>query len=117
MLGEEENDDAIVIHAGFPNPATDKSLVGLDLNQLLIERPISTYLFRLSGNEWASMGIFDQDIAIIDRALNPRARDLVVWWDDLGQFSISTFKGAPANSVIWGIVTSVIHQFRKPGRG
>jgi DNA polymerase V len=117
MEGTEEQDDSIVVHAGFPNPATDKSLVNLDLNQLLIQRPSSTYLFRISGNEWARIGIFDQDIAIVDRALSPRPREPVVWWNEEGQFSISAFKDTPPESTIWGVVTSVVHQFRKPSRG
>lgn len=117
MQGEDEQDDSIVVHAGFPNPATDKSLASLDLNQLLIKRPASTYLFRISGNEWAKIGIFDQDIAIIDRALSPGSHEPVVWWNEQGEFSISALKDAPDDSVIWGVVTSVIHQFRKPGRG
>jgi hypothetical protein len=117
MQGEAEQDDSIVIHAGFPNPATDKSLVNLDLNQLLIQRPSSSYLFRISGNEWARVGIFDQDIAIVDRALSPRSHEPVVWWNEQGSFSISASKDVPAESTIWGVVTSVIHQFRKSSRG
>jgi hypothetical protein len=115
-MPDGEEDDSIVVHAGFPNPATDKSLVSLDLNQLLIQRPVSTYLFRISGNDWAGVGIFDQDIAIVDRALSPRSSDPVVWWDEQGQFSISLARDAPAESIIWGVVTNVIHQFRKTGR-
>lgn len=116
MQDEEEQDDNIVVHAGFPNPATDKSLAGLDLNQLLIQRPISTYLFRIYGNDWTHLGIFDQDIAIVDRALDPRSHDLIIWWSDQGEFNISTSRDAPVNSTTWGIVTSTIHQLRKSGR-
>jgi hypothetical protein len=117
MQGEETQDDAVVIHAGFPNPASDKSLVNLDLNQLLIQRPTSTYLFRISGNEWAKIGIFDQDIAIVDRALDPRPHEPVIWWNEQGMFSISASRDVPGDSTIWGVVTSVVHQFRKHGRG
>ena len=117
MRDEEEQDDNIAIHAGFPNPATDKSLVSLDLNQLLIQRPVSTYLFRISGNDWSTVGIFDQDIAIVDRAVSPRPMDPVIWWNEEGAFSISHPRDVPAGSVIWGVVTSVIHQFRKRGQG
>jgi hypothetical protein len=113
MQGEEEQDDSIVIHAGFPNPATDKSLVNLDLNQLLIQRPVSTFLFRISGSEWAKIGIFDQDIAIVDRALSPRSHEPVIWWNEQGQFSISASKDVPPDSTVWGVVTSIVHQYRK----
>lgn len=117
MGTEEEQDDSIVTHAGFPNPALDKSLGSLDFNQLLIERPLSTYIFRISGNEWTRIGIFDRDIAVVDRALDPRPHEPVVWWNEQGLFSISASKDVPSGSIVWGVVTSVIHQFRKPGRG
>ena len=70
------------VHAGFPNPATDASLGGLDLNKLLLRHPTSSYLFRVRGNEWERSGVFDGDIAIIDRALDPRGNDTVLWWSD-----------------------------------
>src|SRR5581483_9671507 len=111
MQDEDEQDESIIVHAGFPNPATDKSLVSLDLNQLLIERPASTYLFRISGNEWARIGILDQDIAVVDRGLDPQPRDPVIWWNDEGEFNISALRDTPDNSTIWGVVTSIIHQF------
>lgn len=117
MEQESEQDDSVVIHAGFPNPATDKSLGSLNLNQLLIERPISTYLFQISGNEWEQLGIFDQDIAIVDRALTPRPSEPVVWWNEAGSFSISVSKDVPVDSVAWGVVTSIIHRYRKTRLG
>jgi SOS-response transcriptional repressor LexA len=106
-------DENIIVHAGFPNPGTDKSLLSLDLNQLLLPNPVSSFLFRIKGNEWAELGIFDQDIAIIDRAATPKGSDLVIWWNNQGQFSISKLADMPGDSIIWGIATAVIHQFRK----
>lgn len=115
MRGEEQ-DDAIVVHAGFPNPATDKSLEGLDLHQLLVSRPASTFLFRISGNDWEDIGIFDGDIAIVDRALDARPSEPIVWWSNDGHYSISFAKDIPNNTITWGVVTAVIHQFRKRSR-
>lgn len=101
-------------HTGFPNPATDKSLLGLDLNKLLIRHSTSTYLFRVRGHEWEGVGVFDGDIAIIDRALDPRKNDVVLWWNgQKGEFAISAHQDMPPETVCWGIITATIHEFRK----
>lgn len=102
------------VHTGFPNPATDTSLRTLDLNKILIANSASTYLFRVRGSDWESTGIFDGDVAIVDRALDPHKNDVVIWWDESHtQFSISTYKNMPKEATLWGVITSTIHQFRK----
>lgn len=106
-----ENPEGVSIHGGFPNPAADASLQGIDLNKLLIENSISTYLMRIDGDEWQSIGIFSGDIAIIDRAVTAYKNDLVVWVLH-DEFVISPRHRVPKNSVVWGVVTSVIHQYR-----
>jgi len=106
----------VSVHAGFPNPAADKSLGSLDLNQLLIQHAASTFLFRLRGNDWEDLGIFDEDIAIVDRALGARKNDLVIWWENQTDgFAISKYKDLEADANVWGVVTSVIHQLRNTG--
>lgn len=111
---KEDDHNGVSIHAGFPNPAADKSFSSLDLHQLLVERPSSTFLFRIAGTDWESEGIFDGDIAIIDRALDPRPSDRIVWWDDTtGAFHISLLKRMPDSAACWGVITATVHQFRK----
>ena len=103
------------IHTGFPNPATDQSLHTLDFNQLLVQHTASTYMFRVRGDEWQDAGVFDNDIAIVDRALDPRKNDVVLWWDeDRGEFSISKYSRMPKTARLWGVITATIHQFRQP---
>ena len=71
-------------------------------------------MFRLRGNEWEAIGVFDGDIAVIDRALDPGKSDVVLWWDEpAGQFSISRLGAMPRTASVWGVVTATIHQFRK----
>lgn len=113
-MQEEERLEGVSVHAGFPNPAADRTLGDLDLNQLLIWHTASTYMFRLRGSGWEDVGIFDGDIAIVDRALTPKATDLVIWWP-AGQdsFSISRCKLVPAGTAIWGVTTAIVHQFRE----
>ena len=114
MNEDAKRQDGVSIHAGFPNPATDSSLHTLDFNQLLIQHSASTYMFRINGSEWEDAGVFDKDIAIVDRALDPRKTDVVIWWDETnGEFVISKYSKVPKEGSCWGVVTTTIHQFRK----
>lgn len=106
-----KNVQGVSVHGGFPNPAADTRLRSLDLNQLLIRHSVSTFLMRIDGNDWQNVGIWADDIAIVDKALNPRSNDLVVWWRH-DTFAISAFHGAPKNAQIWGVITATIHQYR-----
>lgn len=101
----------VSVHTGFPNPAIDTRLDGLDLNQLLIKNSVSTYMMRIRGHDWRHVGIFDGDIAIIDRALSAGTNDIVIWWLD-GDFAISARNRMRPDGIVWGVVTSVIHQYR-----
>lgn len=117
MTKEDQTSDGVSVHSGFPNPATDKSLHSLDFNQLLIEHTASTYMFRVRGNEWEGAGVFDNDIAVVDRALDPRKNDVVLWWDEArGEFAISKYSAMPKTGSCWGVVTATIHQFVRFGR-
>jgi SOS-response transcriptional repressor LexA len=115
-MREEEQPHGVSVHTGFPNPATDTSLRSLDLNKLLITHGASTYMFRVRGNEWEGAGVFDGDIAIVDRVLDPRKADTVIWWDEhQNEFAISVYAKMPANATLWGVITASIHQHRKIG--
>lgn len=103
----------VSVHGGFPNPATDAARqAGLNLNQLLIQNSASTFMMRIAGNHWQHFGIFNDDLAIIDRALSPRPTDLVAWWLD-GDFAISEFARMRPEATVWGVVTAIIHELRK----
>ena len=106
------NAGAVTTHAGFPNPAADRRGAPLSLDRLLITHPSSTYFFRIRGHAWEAQGIFDGDIAIIDKALTPQVKDLVVWWQASGELSLTTFNHTHQQN-IWGVVSSIIHPTRK----
>ncbi len=101
---------SVAVHAGFPNPAAERTGAPLSLDRLLVKHPSSTYFFRIRGHTWHDYGVFDGDIAVIDRALTPRDRALVVWWQDSGEFSLSPFDRA-SHQTIWGTVTAIVHEF------
>lgn len=106
-----DQSEAISIHTGFPNPATDSSIVPLDLTKLLIKHPSSTFFMHLQGEAWQAFGVFDGDLAIIDKALEPKPYDLVVWWN-ADEFCVSKYNKLPSNIAPWGVVTSVVHRYR-----
>lgn len=102
----------ITVHAGFPNPATDSDRTshGLSLDQLLLGRPSSTYMFRLRGHSWVREGIADGDIAVVDRSRPSRAGSLVVAWDD-DEFLLVRRQQLPHHLAPWGVVTAVVHLY------
>lgn len=117
----ENQDDKlseISLHAGFPNPAADRDrgTASLSLDRLLLGRPSSTYLFRLSGHAWANEGVADGDIAIVDRALAVQPDDLVMAWrgDD---FILVRSRQLPEDVAPWGVVSSIVHLYREPHHG
>lgn len=112
MSGQRKQPGGVSVHTGFPNPATDARLHTLDFNQLLIRHTASTYMFRIEGNEWEEIGVHGGDIAVVDRALDPRKTDVVIWWNETeGEFSISHYPAMPKEASLWGVITATIHQF------
>ena len=107
----DDNGTEVSAHRGFPNPATDSSLQGLDLNKLLIQHGASTFAMRIEGDEWNEQGIFAGDIVLIDRSLDAISQDIVVWWHE-DTFAISRLKQIPKEAVVWGVVSTIIHQTR-----
>lgn len=108
-------DAGVSIHTGFPNPAIDASLKDLDLNQLLVSHSTATYMMRISGSDWRQLGIFNGDIAIIDRAVTALRNDIVAWWHN-DSFMLSHLHQVPKNAVVWGTITATIHQFKEASR-
>ena len=116
------------VEAGFPSPADDYMERPLDLNEHVIKHPAATYFVRASGDSMTGAGIFDGDLLIVDRSLEPvHGRIAIVEMD--GQLTVkrlSKSKGRfllqsenvsyppielqEGNEVmVWGIVTHVLH--------
>lgn len=119
------------IKAGFPSPAQDFMDLSIDLNKELVKHPSSTFYGRVSGDSMIDAGIYDGDILIIDKSLEPKDGDMAVCFID-GEFTIKYIKIeekviwlVPANEnykpikatedndfLIWGIVTYSIKKQR-----
>ncbi len=66
------------VAAGFPSPADDYIDVGIDLNEVLIRHPSSTFFLRVSGDSMTGAGIHHGDLLLVDRSLEPRPQRIVV---------------------------------------
>jgi DNA polymerase V len=66
------------IPAGFPSPAAEYVEDGLDLNEYLIPRKSSTYIFTVVGYSMSRVGILDGDKVTVDRSIESRHGHIVI---------------------------------------
>ncbi|CAA7619909.1 DNA polymerase V, subunit D [Magnetospirillum sp. LM-5] len=66
------------VPAGFPSPAQDHAEKRLDVYELLVRRPASTFFCRADGPSMQGAGINSGDLLVVDRAIEPQAGDVVV---------------------------------------
>lgn len=117
------------IQAGYPSPADDYIAAPIDLNRELIAHPASTFLGRIRGDSMIDAGIYDGDLVVVDKSLNPKTGQIAVCFVN-GEFTIKYIKIQkksilliPANKefnpirvtpdndfVIWGVVTYSIRR-------
>ena len=116
--------------AGFPSPATDYIEDDLDLNTHLINNAPATFIIRVQGKSMRDVGIYDGDLLIVDRSINPKNLSTVIANvnDELVVKTILKEKGETfltsgskktsdriplakdQEIIIWGVVTYVIHK-------
>ena len=66
------------VPAGYPSPITEQAKELVDINSHLIRNEIATYIFRLKGNAMIDAGIFDGDVLVVDRSIEPKHNDIVL---------------------------------------
>jgi DNA polymerase V len=66
------------VSAGFPSPVEDYVDRKLDLNELLIKNPAATFFVRVAGDSMIDAGIHNDDILIVDRALEAGNGKIVI---------------------------------------
>jgi DNA polymerase V len=64
--------------AGFPSPADDFLEGALELPRWLVPNPPATFLWQISGESMRGAGIFDRDLAVVDRSLKAGHESVVV---------------------------------------
>ncbi|MGO1238522.1 MAG: translesion error-prone DNA polymerase V autoproteolytic subunit, partial [Hafnia alvei] len=66
------------VPAGFPSPAADYIDKPINLNELLIAHPASTYFVRVSGDSMTGAGIFDGSLLLVDSSMRPKHNDIII---------------------------------------
>lgn len=87
------------IKAGFPSPADDFLQNRIDLNEELIKDSETTFLARVSGNSMQNIGIYDGDLMLIDRSLEPQNNHIAVCVID-GEFTLKRLKIKKENNQV-----------------
>jgi DNA polymerase V len=118
------------LRAGFPSPADDFIEISIDINKEYIKNKDTTFFAKVKGNSMINAGIFDGDLLIIDKSLEPQNDKIAVCQID-GEFTVKRIKiekdvvwliaenddfkpikVTPDNELlIWGIVTASIKKF------
>jgi DNA polymerase V len=118
------------VGAGFPSPATDYIEDDIDLNSHLITNAPATFIIRVQGKSMTNVGIYDGDLLIVDKSLNPKNfstvianvnEELVVKTLIKNKETNYLTSGSKNTSdrinltdnleiIIWGVVTYVIHK-------
>ncbi len=118
------------VGAGFPSPATDYIEDDIDLNSHLITNAPATFIIRVQGKSMTNVGIYDGDLLIVDKSLNPKNfstvianvnEELVVKTLIKSEETNYLTSGSKNTSdrinltdnpeiIIWGVVTYVIHK-------
>ncbi|HDQ4105111.1 TPA: peptidase S24 [Pseudomonas aeruginosa] len=92
------------VPAGFPSPAQDHLEQRISLDELFgLHRP-QIYLVRVGGNSLQGLGIHDEDLVLIDKALTPRKGDVIV----------ACLNGEPLLKILDGDKHQVILQSANP---
>lgn len=66
------------ISAGFPSPADGYLDKELDLNELMVDSPPSTFFVRVEGDSMTGAGIFSGDMLIVNRAKEPTDGKIII---------------------------------------
>jgi len=118
------------VQAGFPSPADDHLEDQLDLNKHLIHHQEATFFVRAQGESMLNAGIHPGDILVVDKSLPAKSGKIVIAVVD-GEFTVKRlhkYKGKVSlkaenpdfedieiqegsELIIWGVVTSTIHQY------
>jgi DNA polymerase V len=93
---------------GFGSPAESYVDKRLDLNDLIVEDPYTTYYFRYSGE--SKLGVKTGDILVVDRSKDPLIGDLVLYKTD-SQIQLEQFTNN--NQDLWGTITWTLSQKKK----
>lgn len=115
------------IPAGPPSPADDPHIEDrIDLTEYLAPHPDRSFLIRVEGESMIDLGIFPNDLLVVEREVEAKNGDVVVALIS-GEFTVKQFRRSrgslclvPANNncpafreqdfSIWGVVRFALHK-------
>lgn len=105
----------VSMQTGFPSPATHYLERTIDLSEVLVKNTEATFYVRIAGSAWEHLGVYKNDVLIIDRSMEfVRGRIALVIKD--GAFEVMKFpteeerkKMKEDSFELWGVVTYAIH--------
>jgi len=114
-------------YAGFPSPANDYIEPDLNLHDLIVQHPLTTYFIKVSGDSMSGACICSGDVVVVDRALTVSHNKIVVVRVEehlfikrvkMRQRKIYLYPDPPGDLVIqlrksddiFGVVTHCIHR-------
>lgn len=87
------------------------SVAGVDLNQLLVAHPLSTYFMRIAS-DISELGLYAEDVVLVDRSLKPKKNDLVVVTvADDPELKVIRFD-TKEELELWGVVEHIIRKVK-----
>ena len=121
--------NAITVAAGFPSPAENYIEEYLDIGKYLVNNIESTFFVRISGDSMINVGIYNNDIMVVDKSLTPKNQSIVVaslngelvvkkfLKDKQGKCYLKSenenypkiILDSKMEATIWGVATYVIH--------
>ncbi len=116
--------------AGFPAPGDDQIERILDINDLVVHNPASTFFVRVEGDSMEDVGIFSGDVLVVDRAVEAKVGRIVVAAVN-GEMVVKRFAkvdgrqalvsenqayapiflGEDEECYLWGVVVGSVRQF------
>lgn len=116
--------------AGFPAPGDDQVERTLDINDLVVQHPSATFFVRVSGDSMEGVGIFNNDVLVVDRSVEPVDGKIVVAAVNgemvVKQLSVANNQqllvsanenyapivvGEGEECTVWGVVVGSVRQF------
>lgn len=115
---------------GFSSFSKDLNKHRLDLNDYVVSNQPSTFFVKYAGETLSDIGVFQGDLLSVDRSLDPQENSLVLVYSG-NQFLIRLFrrklsgiellhpvsnildKEVVNDSIIWGVLTYVIHKLHR----
>lgn len=66
------------VPAGFPSPAADHAQKRIDINEHLVRNKAATFLFKVKGDSMTGVGIYANDMLVVDRSIEPKHNNIVL---------------------------------------